>query len=186
MNNFDKLKSLSTDDLDAAKIAKSLSEHQTIIINFVLIVGSLILVIGMFNTNRAKDQDMHIRISQVQQKLDAIKARDTAIVNLNEFKSSLPQKLNEVELITVISNYAKLGNITISSLTPAESKNLGFYDLINVSFDAESSDFKRMMLFLRKIETSKFPLRVDTWTGHEDEAGKMTFQVNISAVIIHT
>jgi len=185
MSNLDKLKSFNTDDLDATKITKALSEHQIIIINFILIVGSLILMFLMFNDHASKDRDLHRQISQVRQKLGAIKDRDAAIQDFNRFKSSLPQKLNEIELISVVSNYAKLGHITISSLTPAESKDIGFYDLINLSFDAESNNFKDMMLFLRKIENSEFPLRVDTWSGHEEENGKMTFQVNVSAVIIH-
>ena len=186
MSNFDKLKSFSSDDLDAAKLTQALSENQMAIIKFVLIVGTLILAGMMFNDHRIKDGDLHMRISQVQRKLEAIKARETTIRNFNGFKSSLPKKLNEVELISLVSNFAKSSHVTIASLTPAESKDMGLFDLINLSFDAESNDFKGMMFFLRRVEASEFPLRINTWTGHEEEDGKMTFQVSISAIIIHT
>ena len=186
MGNLDKLKSFSSDDLDAAKLTQALSEHQMAIIKFVLIAGSLVLAVMMFNDHRSKDSDLHMRISQVQRKLEAIKARETTTRNFNGFKSSLPKKLNEIELISLVSNYAKSSHVTIASLTPAESKDTGLFDLINLSFDAGSNDFKGMMFFLRKIESSEFPLRINAWAGHEEEDGKMTFQVSISAIIIHT
>ena len=100
------------------------------------------MVGGMFNDHRIKDQDLRTQMSQAQEKLEVLKARDAAIKDLNNFKSSLPKKLNEFELITLISNYAKLYHVTITSLSPAESKDMGLYDIINVSFNAESDNFK--------------------------------------------
>ena len=139
----------------------------------------------MFNDHRTKDQGLHTQMSQAQEKLEAIKTRDAAGQELDHFKSSLPKKINEFELITLISNYAKLYHVTITSLSPAESKDMGLYDAINVRFEAVSSDFKNMMLFLRKIEKSSSPLTVNTWSGHEGDDGKISFDIEISAVHIH-
>ena len=172
-------------NMDAEQLTRALSEHQNTVIKLALIIGTLILVVMMFNDHHNKDRAIHAQISQVQLKLGAINNHGTAIQNLKDFQSSLPQKLNEIELITLISNYAKDGQVTISSLNPTESKDMGLYDFINVSFNAQSDDFKSMMLFLRKIEKSTFPLRIDTWSGHEDDSGKITFEVNVSAVLIH-
>ncbi len=99
------------------------------------------------------------------------------LIDINNFKSSLPNKLNEFELIALISKYAKLQHVAITSLSPAESKDMGLYDVINVSFEAMCDGFKDMILFLRKIEKSEFPLRVDSWSGHEAENGKITFSI---------
>ena len=71
----------------------------------------------MFNDYHIKEQDLRARMSQAQEKLEAIKARDAAIQDFNNFKSSLPKKLNEFELITLISNYAKLYHVTIILLS---------------------------------------------------------------------
>jgi hypothetical protein len=178
---------ISFKDLDLDKLTKALSEHQNSVIKLVLVIGALLLAGVMFNGNRVKVQALKLQVSKAQQKLDAFKARDAAVGNLNAFKSSLPKRINEFELITLISNYAKSYNVTIPSLSPGESKDMGLYDAIDISFSASSDSFKNMMLFLRKIEKSDLPLRVNSWAGDEAEDGTITFtfQIDISAVLIH-
>ena len=187
MLNLDKLNSQFNDlkDLDVAELINILKEHQNFLIKLVLIMGSLLMVGGMSNDHRIKDQNLRTQLSQAQEKLEVLKARDGVIGDLNNFKSSLPQKLNEFELITLISNYAELHHVTITSLSPAESKDMGLYDIINISFNATSDNFKDMILFLRKMEKSNSPLRVGLWSGHEEEKGKITFEIAMSAVFIH-
>ena len=186
MLNLDKLNpQFSVEDLDAAKFAEALKKHRNSLITVVLIIGSLLMVGLMFNDHRIKEEGLRARISQAQKKLEVLKARDAAMGDLNNFKSSLPNKLNEFELIALISNYAKLCHVNIASLSPAESKDMGLYDIIHVSFNAVSDNFKDMMLFLRKIEKSNFPLRVDSWSGNEVKNGGISFVIEINAVLIH-
>jgi hypothetical protein len=186
MIDLDKLNSqLDLKNLDGAQLAKLFKENQNSVIKLGLVIGALFLAVVMYNDFHAKDQAMHLRITQLQQKLDAIKARDGAIKDLDDFQSTLPLKINEFELITLISDYAKSNRITITTLSPAESQNMGLYDLINMNFNAVSDDFKSLMLFLRSIEKSKYPLRVNSWSGQEAADGKVTFDIQISAVLIH-
>ncbi len=173
-------------DLDPAQLIKIIREHLNSFIKLVLILGSLLMAGVMFNDYRIKGQDLRARKAQVQEKLEVLNARDAAMRGLNDFKASLPHKLNEFELITLISNYAQLHHVTITSLSPAESKDMGLYDVINVNFSAASDNFKDMMLFLRKIEKSDFPLRVDSWSGSGAGNGKTTFEIEMSAVLIHS
>lgn len=187
MSDFNKTRpQFSMEDVDASQLTKALSEHQNTVIKIALVIGTLGLGVMMFRDHHDKDRDIHVQMSQAQDKLNAMKALDASINDLDTFKSALPKKLNEVELISVVSSYAKLYHVNITSLNPAESRNMGLYDIINLSFSAGTDDFKSMMLFLRKIERSPYPLRIDTWYGHEGEDGRMTFDVNISAALIHT
>ena len=185
--DLDKLNSqFSIKNVDTDQITKALSEHQNSVFKLALIAGALLLVVVMFNDHQAKVRGVHAKISRLQEKLEAIKARDVAIQNFSDFKSSLPKKLNEFELIDLISNYAKAHHVIISSLSPAESKDMGLYDIINVGFNGTCADFKHMMFFLRNIEKSKFPLRIDSWSGHKEQDGQITFVIAISAVLIHS
>lgn len=187
MVDFNKLNSqLDLKNLDVAQITRILNDHQHTAIKFVLIAGALFAAGMMFNDHRIKEQGIRAGMTLVQQKIDAIKARDDGNKDLDTFKSSLPKKLNEFELITLISGYAKSHHVNIPSLSPAESKDMGLYDVINVKFDAMSDNFKDMVLFLRKIEKSDFPLRIDSWSGSQDPNGKILFTIIISAVLIHT
>jgi len=187
MINLDKMNSkFDLQNMDAAQLAKALSTHQNSLIKLVLIVGSLLCVGVMFNNYRISGEGVRTKMSQAQDKLDAIKGRDAAVQDLNGFKSSLPKKINEFELITLISNYAKASHVIITSLSPAESKDMGLYDIINVNFNGVSDNFKSMMIFLRKIEKSQSPLMINSWSGHEGDGGQITFVIQISAVIIHT
>ena len=125
-------------------------------------------------------------MSKVQEKMEAVSERDVAQKALNDFKSSVPKRLNETEVITLISNYAKLFQVDILSLSPADSKDMGMFDVVKINFNAQSQDFRAMMIFLRKIEKSDFPLRIDSWSGREDTDGRVMFVVELSAVFIHT
>ena len=187
MIDLNKLNSqLSTiKDMDVAQLIAIAKEHQNSLIKFALIVGSLLMVGRMFNDHRIQGQLLRVQMSQAQEKLEVLKARDATIRDLDDFKSSLPKKLNELELISLISNYAEAQHITIASLSPAESKDMGLYDVISLSFSATADHFKELILFLRKIEKSNFPLRVDSWSGYETDQGKITFAIVISAVLIH-
>ncbi len=173
-------------NLDVNQLSKIISEHQNTVIKSVLILGSLIAALMMFNDHRAKEQVIRSQMTQMQQKIDALKSRDTAIKDLAAFKSSMPKKINEFELITLISSYAKTYHINIPSLSPAESEDRGLYDVINVKFSAMADNFKDMVLFFRKIEKSEYPLRIDSWSGQPDQTGEITFEITISAVLIHS
>jgi hypothetical protein len=185
MIDFKKLNSqLDINNIDVARIVRTVGEHRNVLINVVLIIGSLLIAGAMFNSHSNKD--LRSQISQLQQKIGTIKARGAAIRDFNDFKSSLPKKVDESGLITLISDYAKIYHVKITSLAPAESRDMGLYDAVNANFNAVSDNFKNVMLFLRKIEKSKFPLRVNSWSGYEDRDGRITFAIEVSAVLIHT
>jgi hypothetical protein len=188
MSFLDKITSgiqdVDTDQL-ASQVTKSITEHQNTLFKLVLIVGTLTIGVMIFNDHHAKEAGIRARISQAQEKLEAIKDRDAAIQGLGNFKSSIPKTINVFELIPLISNYAKQYNSNISSYSPDQSKNMGLYDVLNVHFDMVSDNFKDMMLFLRRIEKSNYPLRIDSWSGNKAEDGKISFTIEISAVLIH-
>jgi hypothetical protein len=185
MINLDKLNSqIDLNNIDPAQIVKILVENQKPVI-IVVIIGSLIVAGMMFNDHHVKETALRTRMSQEQAKLDVIKARDKASQDFIDYKSSIPKELNVFELITLIQNYAKSYNDTVISYTPSQSKNMGLYNIIAVRFDMVSNDFKDMMLFLRKVEKSNFPVRVDEWSGHEGDDGKISYTIEISAVLVH-
>jgi hypothetical protein len=187
MLDFNKINSqVDLKNLDAAQLSKILSEHQNTVIKSALIIGTLIAGWVMFNDHRVKDQSLRSQMTQVQQKIDAIKSRDASIKELDAFKASLPKKLNEFELTTLISNYARSYHVKIPSLSPAESEDKGLYDNINVKFTATADNFKDMMLFLRKIERSEFPLMINSWSGNQELNGEVDFEITISAVLFHS
>jgi hypothetical protein len=184
LKNLD-FKNLDLKNLDLAKITKLVSEHQNSFIKLVLIVGTLFLTVVMYNDHRVKDQDLSSKTLLLKQKFEAIKARDQAVADLSNFKSSVPEKLSEYDLITLMSSYAKKCNVAITTLSPADSVDMGLYDIVNVNFNVVSDNFKDLMLFLRMIEKSKFPLRINKWSGREDQSGRITFITEVSAVLIH-
>jgi hypothetical protein len=186
MLNLDKMNpQIDGNNLDLAQITKILSEHQRTII-IILIAISLILTVGIFNDHNAKVAALRKLMVQEQGKIGVIKTRDGALADLNHYKSGIPKQMTEFELITQISNDANLYHLNIASLSPAENKDMGLYDSTDLSFTAVSDDFKGMMLFLRKLEKSDSPITINTWSGHEGDGGKISFDIEISAVHIHS
>ena len=170
--------------LDIAQIINLVITYQKYI-KIAFLVGSLFIAWKMFSEHHVKEMAIRAQISQEQAKIDVIKGRDAAVKNLTDFKSSIPKELNVFDVITSISNDARSSGAIISSYVPSQSRDVGLYDVITVHFDVISNTFKDMMLFLRKIEKSKFPFRINSWSGHEGDNGKITFTVEISAVLIH-
>jgi len=175
---------LNLKNIDADKIMGPLSGQQNNLVKIGLIAGSLALIWLMFSNYRGSDQQMLARLAQEQEKLDDIKASDAANKDLDDFKSSLPPRITEFDLIGLISNYVKLHHVTITSLSPAESRNMGLYDIISVKFAAEADDFKSLMFFLKEIEDSKSSLLISSWSGHETDSGKIDFTIAINEVQI--
>src|ERR1700690_1946077 len=123
MINLEKISSqFDLKDLDTEKLISLATVHQKSIVKIVLLAGTF-LVGGMyFNDFHAKDQGLHMQINQMQEKLDSIKERDVALGELADFKSTVPSNLSESELITLISQYSKLYQISILSLLPGDTK----------------------------------------------------------------
>jgi len=187
MANIENLKTdFDINNIDLKKILLLIDQQKNTFVKIVLIVGSLLVAGLIINDYHAKVQAFNAKISMAQKKIQVLKVRDVAVQNFNDFQSSLPPKLSEVDMITVVSDYAKSCNITVNSLSPADVKDMGLYDQINVKLEAQSNIFKDMMLFLRKIERSHYPLRIESWTGRENADGKIAFTVLISAVLIHS
>jgi len=183
--DLEKIKSqLNLENFEASQIPQMLSQY-SMVVWFVFLIGALITAGVLFNTEHTKEQALHAQISQEQAKIALMKSRDAAIQDFNNFKSSLKPEINEVQLIKEISDDANLYHITFTSLKPGQSQNLGLYDAINVNFSAVASNFKDTMLFLRKIEKSPTPLRVNSWSGNEGADGKITSNLEVSAVHIH-
>ena len=186
MIDLNKLSQFNVNDIDTEKIVSVLLEHQNTLIKVLLVAVSLFFLVNMFNGHRLKEQNLRKQMSDVQDKLLAIKTRDASTGELNSFMSAFPKKLNEFELIGIVSNCAKSNHISIPSLSPSLSKDMGLFDEIDIGFVAQADSFKEMELFLRKVEESNASIRIDSWTGQENEKGQISFSVNLSAVIMHS
>jgi hypothetical protein len=179
------LKNLELKDIDGEELLILLQEHQHTLIKSFLIIVTLWMLVGMFNNAQSKEKALRAKIAQGQQKLTVLAARNIAVSDLAKFKSSFSHKLTENEFITLVSNYAKSNQVTIVSLSPAESKDMGLYDLLNISLDVVCNDFKQMEMFLRGMEKANSSIRVDSWAVHEGADGQIISEVGISAVGFH-
>ncbi|MDE1920741.1 MAG: hypothetical protein KGJ09_04950 [Candidatus Omnitrophica bacterium] len=191
MLNLDKINSqfdlnnLDLRNFDIKQIKNMLVQHRKVI-SVVLLIGSLLWAVMMFMDYRSKAQALHSQIQREQAKFQAIESYNTATKDLNGFISSAPNEYDEFSLATQISKDADLYHISIPTFSPAQSKDAGIYDVRDTSFSAVADNFRDAMLFLRAIEQSSPPLRVSNWSGHEDQNGTVSFDIDINAVHIHS
>jgi hypothetical protein len=171
-------------EMDFNHLLDNLAEHNKAY-SFILIIAALIVAWLLYKDYHVKEQAWHTKTTQAESKMVVIENRDAAVKNMNEFKASQPKEMNEYELITQLSNFANQYNVVITSLNPAEKKDMGLYDSVDVRFTIESDNFKNTMLFLRNIEISNFPFKINGWSGHADDKGKITSEIQISAVHLH-
>jgi hypothetical protein len=185
MSELNKIKSpFSLSNLDSDTLLNPLTEHQSLLVKIGVVVGALIIAGLLFNDHHIKDQLLQNKMTQVNEKLEAIKDRNTAVQAVVKFKSSLPPKISENDLIDLITNYVRTFHVNITALSPPQSGRSNLYDTLNVTINGESANFKNMMLFIRAVEGPKSPLEINSWSGREDENGKMSFTMQISVVEI--
>jgi len=184
MLNLDKIQKIDINNIDVKEVQKLLIANQKMVV-IVLMALSLAFVWKMYGESNQKQKLLRNKITQEQAKLSVIQARQDAINQLADYKASIPKPLNVFDVITLISTDAKQSHTSIVSYTPSQTHDLGTYSVIDVNFTVASDDFKSMMLFLRKIEKSKFPVVVNSWSGQEGDDGKISFTMAIRAVLIH-
>ncbi|MBF0511526.1 MAG: hypothetical protein HQL13_04265 [Candidatus Omnitrophica bacterium] len=173
-------------NMDAKKFVGILKRRQNAYIQFLFIAVALIMAAGMIKGYYAQVQRFGISMSLGQEKLDMIKARNNVSVELKRMLELSPGYLNEFFLTKLIVDCAKLYHIHIPSLSPAQTRNMGLYDLLNVRFKATCGDFKDLLLFLRKIENAKMPVRVNFFSGEEVKGEGIVYTIEIGGVRIHS
>jgi len=170
-------------NLNIDRIIQILTQYQNTVLKAVVIFGALLIAGMLFNGYNGQQQDIRLRMSGVQQKLDVIISRQEAIKNLEDFKASFPKGINEDQIITQITQYATANGISISSLSPEESQNMGLYDVTRVALMGVARDYKAMVLFLRDMEKSPYLFKMDSWEGQGQ--GEINFSIKMSVLRFH-
>ena len=170
-------------NMNMDQIIQILTQYQKIILKSVVILGALFVAGMIFNGYNAQNQSVRAQMARVQQKLDVIAGREAAIKNLEDFKAAFPKGINEDKIITQITRYATANGVSISSLSPAETQNMGLYDVIRVSLSGSARDYKAMVLFLRDMEKSPYLFKVDSWQGGGH--GEVVFSMTMSVLTFH-
>jgi len=174
---------IDLNNIDLNQIVQILTEYRNTALKLAVIIGALVVAGMMFNDCHTKEQVLRARISQVQQKLDVIASQQQAVKNLDDFKASFSKGINEDKIIPQITGYATAHGVSISSLSPTESQDMGLYDVIKVQLLGAAPDYKAMVLFLRDIEKSPYLFKVDLWEANG--RGEVDFTMEISAVHVH-
>lgn len=170
-------------NINMDQIIQTLTQYQKVVLKSVVILGALLMAGMIFNSYNLQNQSVRTRMSLVQQKLDAIAGRQAAIKNLEDFKASFPKGINEDKIITQITRYATANGVSISSLSPEETQNMGLYDVTKVSLSGVARDYKAMVLFLRDMEKSSYLFKVDSWQGQGQ--GEVDYSMKISVLNFH-
>ena len=184
MLNLDKLNTqFDINNIDINQVIKAITENQKYIVILFVVVTSF-LTFGMFKDQHVKEQAIRDQLTQEQGKFPIIKARDASIKDLADFKATIPNEINVFDLINLIQGYAKSFNTTVA-YSPSQNTDKGIHNDLTISFQVVSDNFSDMILFIRKIEKSKYPLVVDSWTGQEGAGGAFSYSIEIRAVHLH-
>jgi len=170
-------------NMDMDQIIQALTQYRSAVLKFVVILGALLVAGMIWNGYNRQQQSVRAQMSLGQQKLDMITSRQVAIKNLEDFKASFPKGINEDSIITQITTYATANGVSIGSLSPEESQNMGLYDVTRFTLNGAARDYKAMVLFLRDMEKSAYLFKVDSWEGHGE--GEVEFSMKMSVLHFH-
>ena len=173
-------------NINVDQIIQALGEYKYLVLKLVMIGATCVMIWMGYNDFQIKSQLIRSQISNAGQKIEAIAQQQKAVKNLSDYKEHLPSGFSGDKIISRITAYATDHKVSINSFSPAEIKNMGLYDMINVSLTGMAPSYKAMVLFLRAIEKSSFRLTVDSWSGTVNgQWGEVNFTVAISARSFH-
>jgi len=197
LSELSKLDIKDLQKIDYNQLGKEVTKRPDYIIIAVSIIMTLFLSLHFFSKNRKMASALKLEVQTLEDKVAVIEEYTDTKAELTALQDAIPEPLTQEGLINLVSDFAFKRNLQISSLTPGQTEEEKYHDVISVHVQIESSDFKNIWLFVHDIESSKLALRVDEWRGSRGSSTgsrsrrrpsqaninrKMNFQIQISVV----
>ena len=175
--NLDSLKNMKF-DVNALKnfsmedVRNFINEQQVLALNIAIALGAL--TVGIFMTQMRLDEYFSLKrnLDELAVKEEPAHRYDKLLKDKQAFLQTFPSALSEEEVIPYLTQLADKHNVVINELQPPYEKVEGFYREVKVTFSCSVANFHDAMMFVNDIESSKYVLKVNTWSFSPKEKGQ--------------
>lgn len=149
---------------------------QRLDISVCLILGGLSVAGAIFIVSQgnisASSMNQQVRIKK--DLLTVANEQKDLIKKIDEFKQKFPKNINSDQLIDQLSNLAVDHGVQINSLSPVKEDTDTFKKTVSLEIAVSSSDYDKLILFSKDIESLPYSIRIDTWSGSMESPLKPT------------
>jgi len=161
------LKNLSLED-----IRNFINEQQVLALNIALTLGALIAGTFVIQMRLEEYANLKRSLDEIIVKEEPAYKYDKLLKNKATFLESLPLALSEEEMIPYLTQLADKHHVVITDLQPPYEKIEGFYREVKLLFVCSADNFQDAMIFLNDIESSKYMLKVNSWSLGPKQKGQ--------------
>ncbi len=142
-------------------------------------VGFVFLTLGgiwqYLSVQFAKTDALNTEIQQMAEKESPAKKLKTATAENETLFENIPYPLLEERVISYFTLLANKRSIQITSITPPQTVDNGFFRRITIQLSCSVNTFQEALLLLDDIEQSEYALKVDALkilqSGRNDNSG---------------
>jgi hypothetical protein len=174
--NLDSFKNIKL-DLNALKnfsiedVRNFINEQQVLALNIAIALAAF--TVGAFVVNMRLQEYVNLKSSldELVVKEEPAHKYDKLLKDKHAFFRTVPATLSEEEAIPYLAQLADKHNVTINELQPPYERVEGFYREVRVVFSCSVANFHDAMMFMNDIESSKYMLKVNSWSFSPKDKG---------------
>ena len=156
--------------IDLSQIQETLLKRPDVLIQLIIIAVTLTILIKTVSGKIIEASQFQNTLLELKKKVAVIKKHDALQKEYTKFISKLPEGASAPDLLDRVADLAGEHGVQIISISPAQELKKKYHTQTVLSVSAAAGDYKDMVAFIHKIETSPFNLRVDRWVGSSTDA----------------
>lgn len=157
-------------NLDYGEILQKIRRRPDVLINLLLVMGSLIFCLRYYAKSQAETRTAKVDIPQLEKKIKNIKGHESLKKELDYFLTHIPPSIEGEKFINQVTDFAVKRNIQIESFTPAKERDEPLYELSSFTMSVSAKDYRDIWLFIHDIETSPQCIHIVSFSGYMDLA----------------
>ena len=186
VNELSKIDINDLKSINYNKLLQNVLKRTDSLAQSVVIVISIILLLFLIVSSNNQTKSLRANIASLKEKTQSVASLDNSKKELAQYLSTLPDPITGEKLISILNDIAVASRVQVLSFSPAIQNKTELSELINMRLDISGAAYKDIWQFIYNLETSKHPIRVNSWVGvpeapypQDPMAGEPNFKATI-------
>lgn len=164
------------------KIVQQITDNKNVFLVLVVVLVSVIAAVVLYGDYSSKvaayKKENQVKLDKIALLGEFNKSRDA----LDMFSKKLPKVLNGDQLVNVVEEIARLRGINIISIVSRDPQRFDLYTTTSIRMTISVKSFKDLVVFLDKVETAKYSLKVEFLSIKSKSAEDGSFDCELSII----
>ena len=175
------LKSIDLKSIDLNTIIKLFSGKKELLIQVIAVVATVFVLIVMVTSYQSNAQSAQNEIQELSNKAEVVRKYDGIQSTFKSFMDNVSKDVDINDISSEVSDYAVKSGVNILSISPNGKKSDIYSDSFFLDIGTQCKTYKNLLEFIRNIESSVYPLRLEAVSVLSSDAGAMSDNSNESS-----